>query len=220
MKVVSVNVGTVQPILNAKSSGQTGIYKTPRTGPISITALGLEDDAIVDTANHGGPDQAVYVFTLPDYVWWSAHIGRPLAPGTFGENLTVSDLHSASLNVGDRLRVGAVLLEVTSPRIPCVTIAACMNDPQFVKKFRAAEKPGVYCRVIETGQVRVQDPVTLIPYPGDPVVSVREMFRCFYHKSLTADELRRFLAVPIPAKVRLQYEELLYAVSGAMEHGA
>ncbi len=212
MHVVSVNVGTVQPIRHGKPSGKTGIYKRPHAEPVRVTPLGLEGDAIVDTENHGGLDQAVYVFTLPDYAWWSGHIGRPLAPGTFGENLTISDLDSATLSIGDRLRVGEVLLEVTAPRIPCVTIAARMEDPQFVKKFRHAEKPGVYCRVIETGSVTMNDPVALIPYDG-PRVSALDVFRCFYKKHLTADELRRFLAVPIPHKVRPHYEEMLVAAT-------
>jgi len=214
MHVVSVNVGTEQPIRHGKPSGKTGIYKTPRAEPVLVTPLGLEGDAIVDTANHGGLDQAVYVFTMPDYAWWSTHIGRPLEPGTFGENLTVSDLDSTTLGIGDRLRVGEILLEITAPRIPCVTIAARMEDPQFVKKFRYAEKPGVYCRVIETGYVAVNDPVALIPYQG-PAVSVLELFRCFYKKQPAEDELRRFLAAPIPNKERPHYEEMLARVLAA-----
>src|SRR5579872_5822711 len=119
MRVVSVNVGKEQPIRGAKPSGKTGIYKMPSAAPVQVTPLGLEGDAIVDTENHGGLDQAVYVFTMPDYTWWSTHLGRPLAPGTFGENLTLSDLESATLRIGDRLQVGQVLLEITAPRIPC-----------------------------------------------------------------------------------------------------
>jgi MOSC domain-containing protein YiiM len=208
MHVISVNVGQERPILRGKPSGRTGIYKIPTAAPVRVTPLGLEGDAIVDTQNHGGLDQAVYVFTALDYAWWSAHLGRELAPGTFGDNLTVSGLESATLRVGDRLRVGQVLLEITAPRIPCVTLAARMEDPQFVKKYRHAEKPGVYCRVIEPGNVAPSDPVELIGYQG-PEVTVLDMFRCFYKRELSEDELRRFLAVPIPAKVRSHYEEKL-----------
>jgi MOSC domain-containing protein YiiM len=208
MRVVSVNVGVVRPIRHGKPSGKTGIYKLPSAEPVLVTPLGLQGDAIVDTENHGGLDQAVYLFTMPDYAWWSAHIGRTLGPGTFGDNLTISDLESASLCIGDRLRVGNILLEVTAPRIPCVTIAARMEDPQFVKKFRYAEKPGVYCRVLEPGYVAANDPVELIPYQG-PVVNVIELFRGFYDKHLTEEQLRRFLAVPIPDKIRPRYQEML-----------
>ena len=149
---MSVNVGKEQSILHAKPSNKTGIYKMPRMTPVPVTPLGLEGDAIVDAKNHGGLDQAVYVFTMPDYAWWSAQLGRSLEPGTFGENLTLSALESAALHVGDRLQVGEILLEITAARIPCVTLAARMGDPQFVKVFRKAERPGVYCRVIEAAR--------------------------------------------------------------------
>ena len=152
MHVLSVNIGSVQTMHNAKASGKTGIYKQPVAGPVRITINGLPGDSIVSTKHHGGPDQAVYVYGGADYAWWSSELGRALAPGTFGENLTISDLASAGLAIGDRLHIGAVILEVTAPRIPCGTLAQRMGDPGFVKRFRAAERPGVYCRVVREGR--------------------------------------------------------------------
>jgi MOSC domain-containing protein YiiM len=105
-------------------------------------------------------------------------------------------LDSTTLGIGDRLRVGEILLEIMAPRIPCVTIAARMDDPQFVQKFRYAEKPGVYCRVIATGYVAVNDPVALLPYQG-PAVSVLELFRAGA-ASLSAGRCRG-RAAPLPA---------------------
>jgi MOSC domain-containing protein YiiM len=204
MKLLSVNVGRAQQIRHGKPSGLSGIFKSPSREPVMIGPLGLEGDEIVDTKHHGGPDQAVYVFTAPDYDWWSSHIGRALAPGTFGENLTISALESSALNVGDRLRAGEALLEVTAPRIPCINLAARMNDPHFAERFRHAERPGMYCRVIETGYVKAGDSVELIPYQGD-LVNVVEVFRAFYHKELNESQLRRLLSVPIPARARLRF---------------
>jgi MOSC domain-containing protein YiiM len=68
MHVVSVNVGNERPIQHGKPAGKTGIYKLPRATPVLVTRFGLEGDAIVDTENHGGLDQAVYVLTMPDYM--------------------------------------------------------------------------------------------------------------------------------------------------------
>ncbi len=67
---------------------------------------------------------------------------RNCVPGTFGENLTISGLESATFNIGDMLHIGDVTLQVTAPRIPCSTFAARMNDPHWMKKFRQAERPG------------------------------------------------------------------------------
>ncbi|MHB8627092.1 MAG: MOSC domain-containing protein [Aggregatilineales bacterium] len=205
MQLLSVNVGKMQPIENGKKSGKTGIYKIHTSAPVQIGRLGLEGDTIVDTENHGGEDQAVYVFGSIDYEWWSSELGRDLPPGTFGENLTISELESAPVNVGDRLRVGAVLLEVTAPRIPCVTLAARMGDPTFVKRFRHAERPGLYCRVIEPGAVCTGDPVSLAPYQGE-TVSALDLFRLFYNNNATVAMLRRVLAAPIDIRARREYE--------------
>jgi MOSC domain-containing protein YiiM len=205
--ILSVNVGKAEPISGAKPSGMTGIFKRSITCA-AITSLGLAGDAIVDTANHGGPDQAVYVFTRPDYEWWSHKLDKTLDPGTFGENLTLSKLESATLNIGDRLRVGNVLLEITAPRVPCVTIAARMKDPQFVRKFREAERPGVYCRVLLPGRICRGGSVTYIPYEGPPVPVV-ELYRAFFRRDLTNAELKRLLSVPIPNKIRPYYQDLL-----------
>lgn len=216
MRLISVNVGAEETIQGAKSSGKTGIFKRPSAVAVAVNKLGLQGDHINDTENHGGEDQAVYVYGLPDYAWWSQELGYELEPGTFGENLTVSDLESATLNIGDRLSFVEVVLEVTAPRIPCVTLAARMGDPTFVKRFRYAERPGVYCRVIQPGQISADELVTLTRYPDKPVVTALELFRLFYEPDNSETMLRRILAAPIDVRGRQHYEnELAKVLSGA-----
>ena len=213
MRLLSVNVGDEAPIEGARKSGKTGIYKRPVQGPVEVLSGGLAGDTISDKQNHGGPDQAVYVFGAPDYEWWSEELGRDLPPGTFGENLTVSGLESAALCVGDRFGVGSAVLEVTAPRIPCLTLAVRMGDPAFLKRFRRAERPGVYCRVLREGEVRAGQPVAYSPYAGERV-PVLEVFRAFFDGNPGEDVLRRQLSVPIAARARRAYEEQLAELSG------
>jgi MOSC domain-containing protein YiiM len=208
MQLISVNLGQKQSIENAKKMGMTGIYKQPVLTPVQITINGLSEDAICDTQNHGGPDQAVYIYGQPEYLWWSNELGHELLPGTFGENLTISGLESASYSIGDRLQVGGVTLEVTAPRIPCETLAARMDDPGFVKRFRAAERPGLYCRVIRAGWVHAGDSVRLERYPRE-TVSILEMFRDFYEPPHSEPVLRRYLAAPIAIRARRDKQEQL-----------
>ncbi len=208
MQLFSVNIGRGQPLQNAKASGKTGIYKLPVSAPVQVTSNGLAGDAICDTENHGGVDQAVYVYGTPDYVWWSGVLGRELSPGAFGENLTITGLESARLCIGDRLHVGSVILEVTAPRIPCVTLAARMGDPSFVKRFREAERPGLYCRVIQEGDVQVGDPVTLERYRGETITAI-ELFRDFFSADLNEETIRRHLAAPIAVRARAEKEKKL-----------
>ena len=206
MELISVNIGRERSFENGKQSGTTGIFKTPVTTAVEITPLGLAGDAVVDTENHGGHDQAVYVYGAPDYAWWSAELGTELEPGTFGENLTIDGLESAQLNVGDVLHIGDVSLQVTAARIPCSTLSARMGDPMFVKRFRAAERPGVYCRVLRPGAVQAGAAVTLERYT-DATISIVEMFRDFYDPRPSAETIRRHLAAPIAARARADVEE-------------
>jgi MOSC domain-containing protein YiiM len=208
MQLISVNMGQARAIQYAKESGMTGIYKLPVRTPVEITELSLAGDTICDSESHGGVDQAVYVYGARDYAWWSALLGWELSPGTFGENLTISGLESATLRVGDYLRTGQVFLQVTAPRIPCVTLAARMGDPTFVKRFRRAERPGVYCRVLQGGFVAEGDPVVCEPYT-DETISVLEMFRDAYAPKLTEATLRRHLAAPIAIRDRVEKEKWL-----------
>jgi MOSC domain-containing protein YiiM len=208
MQLISVNRGRAERIANAKVSGETGIYKRPVSESVAIGPEGLAGDTICDTENHGGVDQAVYVYGAADYTWWEGELGRSLKPGTFGENLTVSGMESATFSVGDRLHIGAVTLEVTAPRIPCVTLATRMGDPAFVKRFRAAERPGLYCRVIAPGAVQVGDAVAVERYAGD-TVTVLEMYRNAFLPKLSEEALRRHLAAPIAIRDRVEKEAQL-----------
>ncbi len=208
-RIESVNVGRRQSFPN--DTGRTGICKTPVAGPVKIGVLGVEGDYVADAKHHGGPDQAACVYLAGDYDWWSEKLGRSLAPGTFGDNLTISGIATPDIAIGDRFAFGDVVLEVSAPRIPCGTLARRMEDREFVKAFRHAERPGVYCRVIAEGHAEAGMPVVHMAYSGERV-GIVEMYRdWFVRKTLDVAELKRTLAAPIGARARRDWEELLAA---------
>jgi MOSC domain-containing protein YiiM len=204
MRILSVNVGRPEIIVGHKAP--TGIVKRPVEGPVTVGAYGLAGDAIMDTKNHGGLDQAVYLYGEPDYAHFARQLGRPLEPGLFGENLTVSGLESQTINIGDRLTIGDVVLEVTSPRNPCATFAARMGDPHWVRYFLTAGRLGIYGRVLETGSVAAGMPVTLTRFPGTPI-PVNELSYDYKHPS--PERMRYLLEAPLHRELRAQYEAAL-----------
>ncbi|MCK7537760.1 MAG: MOSC domain-containing protein [Marinilabiliales bacterium] len=208
MKLLSINIGTERQQQRNDYVETTGIYKMPVDRPVEIKSLGIEGDAICDKKNHGGPDQALYIYGGADYAWWEQELGQELAPGTFGDNLTISDLESGQFNVGDYLHIGEVTLQVTSPRIPCGTFATRMDDPQWVKKFRAAERPGLYVRVVREGVIKAGDPVTVEKFTGE-TISIVEMYREHYAKDKTEESLRKHLNAPIDIRSRRDLEDEL-----------
>ena len=112
MQLLSVNIGQKRTQQKGNEIETTGIYKLAVQEPVEIMSPGIQSDFICDQKNHGGPDQAIYIYGAPDYEWWSKELKRELTAGTFGDNLTVSELESASFNIGDRLHIGSTILEV------------------------------------------------------------------------------------------------------------
>jgi MOSC domain-containing protein YiiM len=201
VRLVSVNVATPQNVVLGGRARRTAILKRPQEGPVEVGPLGLARDQVASTKHHGGPDQAVYLYGTDDYAWWVEELGTPLAPGTFGENLTVEGLRTEGLRIGDQLEVGPdVVLELTSPRIPCETFAGRMDDPAFVKRFVAARRTGAYARVLAGGSIRVGDAVGLVPTDGD--VELLELLAAYLDRHTPAAVLERLLAAPVAIRAR------------------
>ena len=199
MKLLAVCIGEARPAPGRKSS-KTGIFKQPVDHPVMVGREGLAGDRIVNRTHHGGPDQAVYIEGAVDLAWWAEELGRPIPPGTFGENLTVEGLDNRSIAVGDRLEIGDVVLEISAARIPCATLALRMDDPQFVKRYTKAARPGAYARVLREGVLRAGDSVGHAGFDGERV-TMPELIRSFGRK-LQGAELARYLAAPIHHKLR------------------
>ena len=212
MIVVSVNLGEKRILHRKERVEITGIFKFPTNESVKVTKLGLEGDVIVSKKHHGGPDQAIYVYGLADYAWWAKELGREILSGTFGENLTISELESAKFKVGDYIHIGDVTLQVSAPRIPCGTFAARMDDPQWVKRFRYAERPGLYCRVLKEGFVQAGNTVSIERFTGE-TVSILDMFRDYYYKNKSEETLLRYLNAPIAIRDRSSFEEQLQRLS-------
>ena len=208
MKILSVNVGRPERIEG--HAAPTGICKRPVSGPVEVHELGLAGDAIMDTKNHGGPDQAIYIYGQPDYDFIAAETGRTLVPGLFGENLTIAGLESQAILIGDQFEIGDLLLEVTSPRIPCATFAARMQDPKWVKTFFAFNRPGVYVRVLRTGWVEAGMDVRHTPFAG-PKVPLIELMSDY--KNPSPERMRYLMQAPIHRDLVERYNGLLAQAS-------
>lgn len=175
-RLLSVNVGRARPNAGA-DSGLSGIDKRPVTGPVEVRApgpkgvggSGLAGDRIVDLHHHGGDHQAVYAYATEDLAEWSVLLGRPLPPGCFGENLSTEGLDVTGALLGERWRIGAVLLQVTAARIPCGTFAAWLGEQRWQRRFTERAVPGAYLQVLEPGSLQAGDSVTVEHRPAHAV---------------------------------------------------
>lgn len=181
----SVNLG--RPAPNPyKETSDTGINKVAQSGPVQVRApgpkqsglgSGLVGDHIGDGKHHGGDEQAVYAVSREDLDAWQQELGRDLPNGYFGENLTTRGLDVNEALVGERWRVGDdVVLQVTSPRIPCSTFRGHVGERGWLKRFTGEGKPGAYLSVVTPGVIRSGDPIEVVHVP-DHEVSVALAFR-------------------------------------------
>ncbi|MGW6389277.1 MOSC domain-containing protein [Streptomyces sp. NPDC055103] len=192
MTLLSVNAGRARAVDYTESaSGMTGIDKRPVDGPVRIEApgapgvgaSGVAGDVVCDLRFHGGDDRAAYAFAREDMDLWERELGRELANGSFGENLTTLGLDVNGALIGERWRIGEdVVLEVTGGRIPCRTFAGFVEEKGWVKRFTlSAAGPGALLRVIVPGEVRAGDPITVVHRPDHDVTVA------LLHRAATAE---------------------------------
>jgi MOSC domain-containing protein YiiM len=164
-KLLSVNVGRPRLVRYNGEAVSTAIWKTPVDGRVAVRGVNLVGDDQADRTVHGGVDKAVYAYSREDYDWWETELGEPLAPGTFGENLTVAGIDPTAAVIGERWQVGSVLLEVSEPRFPCFKLGIRMGDARFLKRFALARRPGTYLRIVEEGELGAGDQIELVSKP-------------------------------------------------------
>ena len=177
MKLISVNVSLPKAVQYKDKLVGTGIFKEPVPGRIMLRRLNLDGDGQADLTVHGGEDKAVYVYPVEHYAHWQEKLGRKdLTYGQFGENFTTAEILEDQIHIGDIFRVGAAMVQVTQPRVPCYKLAIKMQMPQFPKLFMAAGRTGFYLRVLEEGEVGAGDMIERIDIDPEPM-TVQEVFR-------------------------------------------
>jgi len=191
-KVISVNVGTVREFDYGGRPARSAIWKSPVVARIAARGVNLDGDEQADRKAHGGPDKALYAYAVEDLHWWERKIGRSLACGEFGENLTTEGLDVNGALVGEHWAIGSAIFEVSEPRIPCWRLGVRMNDQMFPRRFTEAVRPGPYLRIVVEGDVGAGDEIRIIEKP-DHELTIRDVFR-IYTRDRT--EAARLLAVP------------------------
>ncbi len=137
--------------------------------------LGLTGDAHAHPSIHGGPRKAILLIaseTIGDL----AARGFPVYAGALGENLTTAGIPIRALRIGDRLRAGQALIEITQPRGPCASldvygpsIKSEIYDQQVRGNQPASPRwgmSGFYASVVEEGEVRSGDAIEVLPVPA------------------------------------------------------
>jgi len=198
MKLLSINTSGSLPVEYQGKIISTGIFKKPITGPVYVAKDHLQGDQQADLKHHGGEHKAVYAFSFDHYAYWSKILKKePLNKGIFGENLTISGFDEGSLHIGDQLRIGKCLLEITQPRVPCHKLGLAVGNKNMPRLFIEHFATGIYMRVLKEGFIEAGDE-PIVSYQNPFKVSVKSLFRAVYDKNFDQAEQLIATAKQIP----------------------
>ena len=209
MKLLSVNVSRPKTVSLDGRTYSTGIDKRALDGPVHLSRLNLAGDGQGDLKNHGGEYQAVYCYPHEHYAYWAAELARAgFAFGQFGENFTTLGLLESTVCIGDALRIGEAIIQVTQPRVPCYKLANKLGIPGFELTFLRANRSGFYARVLQEGKVQARDIIALVS--KDPIaMTVAEVNAALYLDKQKADAERALRLAALSPGWKRSFEKLL-----------
>jgi MOSC domain-containing protein YiiM len=147
-----------------------GLPKTPIELGF-ITALGIEGDLHNHPQFHGGPRKAILIIAS-EVIEELQSRGYPVFPGALGENLTTRGFDVRDVRIGDTIRAGGAMLEVTAARVPCFQLdvyGPAIKQEIYDKLVKAGDPSsrrwgmsGWYCAVLQPGPVGPGDPIEVL----------------------------------------------------------
>ena len=147
-----------------------GLPKRPVSGGC-IAPLGIEGDLHAHRGIHGGPRKAILLIAA-EVVEELHRRGYPVSFGSLGENLTTRGIDVRQLRIGDRLRAGGALLEITQPRGPCSAMdiyGPTIKQEVYDRRVKALDHTsprwgmsGFYLSVVDPGPVSTGDIIAVV----------------------------------------------------------
>ena len=168
--VLSIQLGKPRTYRDADGKEwSSSIAKERVDGRVRVFSDRLEGDQQADTKHHGGKDKAILVYAERHYCSWATEFrefsNAEYLHGAFGENLTVSQLDEESACIGDVMRIGTALLQVSQPRQPCWKLSRRWNIPKLAAAVQKAVRTGWYLRVLQQGTIEAGDSISLLERP-------------------------------------------------------
>jgi MOSC domain-containing protein YiiM len=216
MKLLSLNVGLPRLLAWKGNTFKTGIFKKPVAGRVMLRTANLDGDRQADLSVHGGPNKAVYGYPSEHYEYWCAELPeQPLDWGAFGENFTTEGMLENQLSIGDRYRVGAAVVMVRTPRLPCFKLAAKFQRDDMIERFLCSGRSGFYFSVVEEGEVGAGDQFEFLG--GErPNLTIAEMLRLYVSGSPDLESLQQAVQVRLlPAGWRERFQARIAALQTA-----
>lgn len=177
-RVQGVFAGTPKELLDGRGSWTSSICRDRVQGSIGVRVEGLAGDKVAQPY-HGGLDAAICVHLADHYEFWKREYAIDLPAGSVGENIALADLTESEIYVGDIVRLGTAVAQVSGPRVPCANLARRIGRADWVKLTIRENRTGFYMRVLEPGHLQEGDP-WLLEERLSAAASIPAINRCMY----------------------------------------
>jgi MOSC domain-containing protein YiiM len=176
--LASIFTGQPKTITDEGGAWSSSIFRDRVDGPLEARQGGLAGDRVTHSY-HGGPDADICVHLMDHYRFWNEHYGMSLTAGNMGENFVLDGIREDEVCVGDILRVGRALVQVSGSRTPCANLARRIGRADWVSLTIRENRTGFYLRVLETGLVQAGD-AWLLQERLNPAGSIPAINRCLF----------------------------------------
>ena len=182
---MSENISIILSLKVGKIVENDEIKSAIKKSPIKesyLTKVGFKDDEQADKKYHGGENKAVLFFSLLTYKKLESKLNISLEYeeiSPLGENLLVSKITEDDVCVGDILKLGEAIVQVTQPREPCNKLNINTQNKQMLKTVLKNGYTGWYAKVLKEGIVKQGDSVELQnrAYPNLTISNLNKAMR-------------------------------------------
>jgi MOSC domain-containing protein YiiM len=204
MKIIGLYSGKLSNIGPKRSL--TGIFKQT-TKQVLVDELGIIGDIQADERFHGGVEKALHQYALSGYekiIKRYPLLHKIAKPGMMGENLSVTNMQDSSVCIGDIYQLGNVIIQVSSPRIPCWKIDAKFKQPELNKFVAQHRITGWYYRILQGGEISTDYSLSLISREN-PDLSIQDIMKVIYGNvtETTAEQAAQAIGLDPEWKQRL-----------------
>jgi MOSC domain-containing protein YiiM len=176
--VEAVFTGQPKLITDERGTWTSSIFRDRVDGPVQVSLRGLTGDKVAQSY-HGGPGAAICVHLNDHYAFWNTRYSMSLQAGAVGENITLAHITEDQICVGDTVRLGTALVQVSGPRIPCANLARRIGRSDWVKLTIQQNRTGFYLRVLAPGAFQAGD-LWVLEGRANPEGSILAINRCMY----------------------------------------
>lgn len=186
-KVHTLYTGGIKTVGNPDADNKmnqqwkTGAFKEKTDKPVFLSKEGLAGDECADKKNHGGPEKALFAYSLAHYDKWQRELGNSdITAGGNGENISVMHMDETTVHIADIYELGGAMIQVSQPRRPCWKPARRHGDIDLAKKIEDTGRTGWYFRVLKEGNIQAGDTFKLLERPC-PEWTIDRMNEVLYH---------------------------------------